>query len=177
MTARGRAIVLIGFMGTGKSSAGRELARRTGRPRFDTDAIVAAQFGMTINEIFSTAGEEKFRDAETEALRQISHSDESIVVTGGGILLRAQNRDLIRELGRVVNLTADEETIFERISRRPNRPLLRTENPRASVCQLMRERQSLYAQAADVTVNTSNLTHAQVADEILSQLELAGVET
>ncbi|MEP6777116.1 MAG: shikimate kinase [Chthoniobacterales bacterium] len=171
MTARGPAISLIGFMGTGKSSTGRELARRTGRRCFETDAIVVAQLGMTINEIFSNLGEETFRDAEAAALRTIPYDDNCIVVTGGGIVLRPANRELIRELGRVVNLTADEETIYERISRRADRPLLRTDDPRATIARLMAERQQLYASAADITLDTSGLTPAQITVEILSLIE------
>lgn len=172
MAAPGHAIVLIGFMGTGKSSAARELARHTGRKRFDTDAMVIQQLGRGIPEIFSQLGEGAFREVETAALRQISPHEETIVVTGGGIVTRAENRALIQALGRVVNLTADEETIFARVSRRANRPLLKTADPRRTISELLRERRELYASIADVTVDTSRLTHSQVVDEILRVLDV-----
>ena len=171
MTGRGRAIVLIGFMGAGKSSAGRTLARITGFPRFDTDEMVSTRLGLSIAEIFDSFGEETFRDAETEALRELSDEASTIVVTGGGIVLRPENVALLRDLGILVHLEADEETLFRRISRRATRPLLRTENPRATLSELLRVRLPLYRAAADVQVDTSRLTHDEVAEKILERIE------
>jgi shikimate kinase len=171
MKERGDAIVLIGFMGAGKSSVGRTLARMTGLPRFDTDEMVAARFGLPVSEIFETRGEEKFRDAETDALRELSGKAGAIITTGGGILLRSENADLVRQLGTVVHLEADEDTLFRRISRRTTRPLLRTENPRATVTELLRVRTPLYRAAADIQLDTSLLTHEEVAKKILNHLE------
>jgi shikimate kinase len=171
MTGRGQSIVLIGFMGAGKSAAGRALARKTRRPRFDTDEIVSARFGLSIPEIFAAFGEKKFRDAETEALRQFSHETPAIIVTGGGIVLRPVNVQLLRALGMVVNLEADEETLFRRISRRATRPLLQTENPRATLTGLFRARYALYRGAADASLDTSGLTHEEVAEAILKCIE------
>jgi shikimate kinase len=171
MTGRGESIVLIGFMGAGKSSAGRALARRTGLPRFDTDEIVSARFGLAVTEIFAQFGEEQFRDAETEALRQLSSGTAAIIVTGGGIVLRPENVKILRELGSVISLEADEETLFRRIARRSTRPLLQTENPRATLVELLRKREPLYRQAADIRLDTSRLTHDEVAEAILKSME------
>ena len=171
MTGRGRAIVLIGFMGSGKSSVGRILERRTGWPRLDTDELVSAQFGRAIPEIFADFGEEKFRDTESEVVRQLSSGSRAIVVTGGGIVLRADNIDLLRRAGTLVHLEADEETLFRRVSRRATRPLLQTENPRATLAELLRARLPLYRQAADFQVDTSRLTHEEVADAVMKNLE------
>jgi shikimate kinase len=171
MTGRGQSIVLIGFMGAGKSAAGRTLARKTGLPRFETDEIVSARFGLSIPEIFASFGEEKFRDAETEAIHQFSREAPAIIVTGGGIVLRPANVQLLRALGMVVSLEADEETLFRRISRHPTRPLLQTENPRAALVELLRAREPLYHSAADVRLDTSRLTHDEVADAILKSVE------
>ena len=167
MAARGQSIVLIGFMGAGKSSIGRTLARRTGLSRFDTDEMISAQFGLPVSEIFARFGEEKFRETETEVLRQFSAAAPAIIVTGGGIVLRQENVKMLRALGKVVSLEADEETLFRRISRRTTRPLLQTENPRATMLELLRTREPLYRQAADVRLDTSRLGHDEVADEIL----------
>ena len=169
MSERGEAIVLIGFMGSGKSSVGRELAARTGRPRYDTDEMVAARYGLSITDIFAQHGEEAFRDAETEALAQVPERA-AIVVPGGGIVLRAENVERLRRFGIVVHLTADKETLFERVSRRQTRPLLHTENPRHTLSELLRVRAPLYLQAADLTVDTSELRHEEVADRILEQI-------
>jgi len=164
---RGNAIVLVGFMGAGKSSVGRILERMTGLPRFDTDERVAARFGLTIAEIFEMHGEEKFREAETEALRELGGKSAAVLVTGGGMVLRAENRQLLRELGTVFHLAADEETLFARISRRPTRPLLQTENPRATLSELLRSRLPLYREVAHAEVDTSTLSHEEVASRIL----------
>jgi len=166
MKERGNAIVLIGFMGAGKSSVGRTLARMTGLPRFDTDEMVAARFALTISDIFETHGEERFRETETDVLRELSGKGGAIVTTGGGIVLLPENVALVRQLGTVVHLEADEETLFRRISRRSLRPLLRTENPRATLTELMRVRMPLYRAAADIEVDTSLLTHDQVAKRV-----------
>lgn len=173
MLERGEAIVLIGFMGAGKSSVGRHLARRLHLPRFDTDQIISTRFQLKIAEIFDRDGEEAFRAAETEVLREIPRHA-VIVVTGGGIVLRPENVAILGRLGVIVNLAADQETLFERVSRRPMRPLLQTANPRARLRELLRVREPLYRAAADFTVDTSALGHQQVADAILEQLSKLG---
>ena len=169
MAERGEAIVLIGFMGSGKSTVGRELAARTGRPRYDTDEMVVARYGLSIAEIFAQHGEAAFRAAETEALAQVPECA-AIVVTGGGIVLRAENVERLPRFGIIVHLVADEETLFERVSRRQTRPLLRTENPRQTLSELLRVRAPLYHQVADLTVDTSELRQTDVVDRILEQI-------
>ncbi|PYJ07833.1 MAG: shikimate kinase [Verrucomicrobia bacterium] len=171
MTARGSAIVLIGFMGTGKSSVGKALARQTGLPCLDTDEMVSTRFGLSVTEIFTRLGEEEFRNAETEAVRQLAGTGSAIIVTGGGIVLRPDNVRMLRSLGRLVSLEADVETLFSRIFRRATRPLLRTANPHATVVELLRLRDPLYRAAADLRVDTSTLTHDEVANAILSGIE------
>lgn len=157
-------------MGSGKSSVGRALARRTGLPRFDTDQMVMRHFGGSIADIFASCGEAAFRAGEDEALRNVP-SCPAIVVTGGGILLSPTNREIVRRLGLVVNLVADFEILVERLQRRSTRPLLQTQDPRATALDLLRIRQPLYKAAADVTVDTSALTHDEVASEILRRTE------
>jgi shikimate kinase len=169
MVERGQAIVLIGFMGSGKSSVGRELAARMRWPRYDTDEMIASRYGLSIAEIFARHGEQAFRDAETEALSQVPDR-QLILVTGGGIVLRADNIERLQLFGPIVHLTADEETLFERVSRRKTRPLLQTEKPRETLSAMLRVRAPLYTQAADFTVDTSKLRHEEVADEIMEQI-------
>lgn len=166
MSERGEAIVLIGFMGAGKSSVGRELVKRTGLPLYDTDRMVAARVGMPIAEIFASYGEEEFRDCEAAALAQVAERP-AIVVTGGGLVLRTANVEAIRRLGSVINLVASEEALFERVSRRGTRPLLQTSDPRGTLSELLRKREPLYRAAADFTIDTTNLTHAAVAEAVL----------
>jgi len=166
-----KSIVLIGMMGAGKSSVGRCLQQRTGLARLDTDEMVAAQFGIPIAQIFEKHGEEGFRIAETEVLRKLAPVRPAVVVTGGGIVVRAENVDLLKQLGTIVWVTADEATLFERASRRNDRPLLQQENPRAVFLDLLREREPLYRTAADLRVDTSKMTHDEVVEAILSKLE------
>ena len=174
MRKRGEAIVLIGFMGAGKSSVGRTLARMTGLARFDTDEMIAARFGLTISEIFAEHGEAKFREAETETLRELTGKGQAVIVTGGGIVLREENAVLLHELGMTIYLSADEETLFARISRRPTRPLLQTADPRATLGELLAARLPLYRKAAELEVDTSRLTHDEVARKILNAIEEHG---
>jgi len=158
-------------MGAGKSSVGRSLQRQSGLDRSDTDEMLATEFGMSIAQIFEKHGEEKFRDAETEVLRKLAPDRPAIIVTGGGIVLRQENVDFLKAVGTVVWLAADEATLFERAARREHRPLLQKENPRAIFSKLFRERESLYAAAADIRIDTSRLNHDEVAEAILNKME------
>lgn len=157
-------------MGTGKSSAGRLLEQQTGLPRYDTDELVSATAGRSIAELFDTLGEKEFRARESEVLLNL-RPGAAIVVTGGGIVLRDENVSILRALGTVVNLTADIETLFERVARRNTRPLLRTDDPRRTLVELLRVREPLYRAAADFEIDTSALTHEEVAGAILSRIE------
>lgn len=159
------------MMGAGKSSVGRALERRTGLTRLDTDEAVATQFGIPIAEMFEVYGEEKFRNAETETLRGLATDRATIIVTGGGIIMRAENVDLLRRVGTVVWLNGDEAVLFERASRRNTRPLLQNENPRAVFSELFQKRVPLYKAAADFEINTGRLDHDQVAEIILTKME------
>ena len=165
-----RSIVLIGMMGAGKSSVGRSLHRRTGLGLLDTDEIVALNFGMSIREIFAEHGENKFRDAETEALRRMRTAEQTIIITGGGIVLRKENVEILRRQAAIVWLDGEEETLFARASRKQNRPLLQTKNPREAFSQILASRRPLYANIADIRIDTSVLTDEEVAVAILAKL-------
>ena len=159
-------------MGTGKSSVGRRLARLQHWPRFDTDAIVARELGMPITEIFAVLGEERFREEESALLEKLDAPRPSIIVTGGGTVLRPQNIARLRVLGTVVYLTANLTTLRKRLARRSDRPLLQTENPAETIELLLREREPFYRCAADLTIDTSSLTHDEVAASIRQSLAL-----
>lgn len=158
-------------MGAGKSSVGNCLRRRTNLRLFDTDEIVTSKFGMPIPEIFSKHGENEFREAETEALQALASDKPIVIVTGGGIVLREENRDLLKRLGVVVWLLADEAILFKRASRTGDRPLLRHKNPRDAFSQMLQARLPLYAKVADIRVETSMLTADEVALAILSRFK------
>ena len=166
-----KSIVLIGFMGAGKSSVGRCLERQVGLGRVDTDELLAKKFGMPIHEIFAKHGEAHFREAETEILRSLDLPHPAIVVTGGGIVLRPKNVELLKQLGTIVWLNADENIMFERASRKSDRPLLQTEDPRATFRSLFAARHPIYQSAADIRIDTSNLSHEQAAEMILKEID------
>lgn len=162
-------LVLIGFMGSGKSSVGRLLASLTGFGFVDTDALVAQAAGLSIPEIFREYGEEHFRDRESDALRSLLGRRGLVVATGGGIVLREENRKLLREIGAVVWLDARMDVLFERV-KHSKRPLLQTDEPRRTVEALYRSREALYAGASDLRVDSSALSHKQAAREVLARL-------
>ncbi|MEA3213828.1 MAG: shikimate kinase [Chthoniobacter sp.] len=162
-------IVLIGFMGSGKSSIGRQIAGRLGFRFVDTDALIVQGAGLPIAEIFARDGEEAFRDLETAAIESLAHTGHCVIATGGGVVLRERNRALLRELGLVILLTASEDVIFERVSRNTRRPLLQTPNPRETVSRLLAARQPSYEAAAQWTLDTSTLSHAQSATAVIAE--------
>jgi shikimate kinase len=162
-------IVLIGFMGSGKSSIGRLVAGRLGFQFVDTDSVIVKRAGLEIAEIFQRDGEEVFRDLETSALESLAHLQRCVIATGGGVVLREKNRALLRELGFVVLLTASEEVIFQRVSRNSRRPLLQTENPRGTVAALLAERQPLYLETAQWTLDSTALAHGAAAEAVIAE--------
>ena len=170
MNSVSKSIVLIGMMGAGKSCVGRCLQRRTRLTLLDTDETVASKFRMSIPEIFVKYGEDKFRKAEAEALRNLGTTEQAIIVTGGGIVLRKENIDLLKQLGVVVWLDGNRETLFKRASRSGNRPLLQSENPRKAFAQILQARRPLYANIAHLRLDTSALTDEEVSVAILSKL-------
>jgi shikimate kinase len=166
----GKSIVLVGMMGAGKSAVGHCLQRRTKLALLDTDEIVALKLGVSIPETFSKYGEHAFREAETQAIRELTLAKQTIIVTGGGIVLREENVDFLKQLGVVVWLDGNEQTLFERASRSGNRPLLQGENPRKAFARMLQARLPLYAKVAHIRVDTSVLTDEEVAVVILSKL-------
>lgn len=155
-------------MGSGKSSVGRLLATYLGFQFVDTDALVVQAAGMPISDLFAQQGEAAFRDLEAEILGSLKERKNLIIATGGGIVLRESNRALLHELGFVIGLTADEETIFDRVSRNTKRPLLQTANPRQTISDLLSARAPLYQSSADYLVDTTTKSHHEVAEEVIS---------
>lgn len=160
-------IVLIGFMGTGKSSIGHRIARRLDFRFEDTDRLIVAAAGCPIPEIFQKQGEEAFREAESAALESLRNAERHVIATGGGIIDRPANTALLRALGFVVWFNATEEAIFERVSRNTNRPLLQNDNPKQTISRLLERRRPIYASAAHFTVDTSHHSHDEIAGMVL----------
>ena len=145
----------------------------TGWPRYDTDQMIATALGMSITKIFARLGEEEFREQESRALEKLDSNELSIIVTGGGVVLRPRNVARLHELGTVFCLTANLSTLEQRLARRSHRPLLETGDRAATIQTLLRERQPLYEQAADITIDTTSLTHDEVAQSIQDSLARA----
>jgi len=164
-----RNIVLVGFMGCGKSSVGRRLAGLTGHRFLDTDELIVEKCGQPISEIFATKGEAAFRDLETAELRELRGVCGIILATGGGIVLREENQAILRELGAVAWLDASPDLLFERVSRNQKRPLLQTENPRRTFDALLESRRSIYESAADFRVDSTGLGHDETAQLVLEE--------
>jgi len=160
-------------MGSGKSSVGRLIARTLQGRFVDTDRMVMDRAGCEIKEIFARQGEAYFREVESEALRSLAGSRGLVVATGGGMVTVPGNRGMLKSLGLVVWLAADEEVIWDRVSRNQKRPLLQTENPRDTVRTLLEKRNPLYEVVADFKVDTTMLTHTEVAEKICARVNAA----
>jgi len=162
-----RNIILIGFMGTGKSTIGRNLSRTFGYPLIDTDHLIVEQQGRTIPEIFESEGENAFRNLETGLLRSLHQHSGHIIATGGGIIGREENRRLLRELGYVVWLIARPSEILERTARNSNRPLLNNDDPERTIRELLEIRTPLYRDTAHLGIETDNLSFDEVTTGII----------
>jgi shikimate kinase len=156
-------IVLIGFMGCGKTTVGQLVAEKLGWPFVDTDSLVVEAAGMPISEIFASAGEEEFRRRESETLASLATGGPRVIATGGGIVTQPRNESLLRSLGFVVWLSASEQAIYDRVSRNRHRPLLQTPDPRATIHHLLEQRRPLYAAFAHLTIETAGLEPGEIA--------------
>jgi shikimate kinase len=158
-------------MGCGKSSVGRRIAALAGHRFVDTDEMVVSRTGRPITEIFAEHGEDYFRDLETTALRELIGTPQIVLATGGGIVLREENRAALHEIGYVVWLDAAPEVLFERVSRNRKRPLLHTADPRATFDSLLASRTHIYEAAADFRIDSTMASHDDVASAVLEQAQ------
>lgn len=167
-------IVLIGFMGTGKTTIGRLLASRLGCPFVDCDKKVEYENGMTIREIFERYGEGYFRLKEKDMIARLSRYHNAVIATGGGVVLSNENMRRLKRNGIIIALTASIETILERTSRRNTRPLLLDFFAREQiVAKLLSEREQLY-QKADFSIDTNSHSPQHVVTGIMIFLRQAG---
>jgi shikimate kinase len=166
-----RNVFLIGPMGVGKTTIGRHLARLTQRKFIDSDHEIEKRTGASIALIFEIEGEPGFRKRESTMLDELTQREDVVLATGGGAILSEENRRILRSRGTVVYLQADLDTQLERTSRSRNRPLLQTDDRRGKLEELMRIREPLYRQEADIIVSTDSRSPASVAREIATRLE------
>lgn len=162
-------VALVGFMGSGKSRIGAELSRKLHLNFIDTDRVVERVSCMKIPDIFELYGEATFRDYESEIVRRSCRLDDAIVSTGGGTVVRPQNREALKERGPVILLTASAETTFQR-TRRHKRPLLEVGNPIERINDLMAARKGFYEDVASFSVSTDGRPSFEVVEEIIERL-------
>lgn len=160
-------VILIGFMGCGKSSVGMELAKAMKIPFVDTDAMIEEQTHRKINDIFRESGEAYFRDMETSVLKQLLNTGErSVVAVGGGLPVRPVNREYLKKLGTTFYLLAKPETLVKRLEGDDTRPLLQGGKLRQRIDKLMNDREEIYLSVADVQVVTDNRGIQEIAEEV-----------
>jgi len=164
-----RSIVLIGLMGAGKTTVGRRLAQRLDLPFVDADHEIERAAGKSIPEIFAEDGEEFFRNGEERVIARLLENGPQVLATGGGAWMREATRERVREKGVSVWLKADIDVLMERVSRRPGRPLLEADDPRAVMERLIEERYPVYAQA-DITVESHDAPHHVMVARIIREL-------
>jgi shikimate kinase len=162
-------LVLIGFMGCGKSSVGRRLSGLTGHRFVDTDELIVQSECRNVPEIFSQNGEVYFRDVEQRSLEKLVGICGIILSTGGGLVLRPANRQTLKKIGIVAWLDASPDALFERAMRSGKRPLLQTEDPRKTFDDLLSVRQEVYNLTADFRIDSTRLSHDQAAQMLLDE--------
>lgn len=163
-------IYLIGFMGSGKSTAGRLAAERLGMPFIDLDARIEGRAGMTVAEIFDARGEEAFRAVESAVLDSLATEPPSVVACGGGVVLHDENRRVLRESGTVVYLRVGAEEAIARIGDTSGRPLLARRDALTMASTLLAAREALYRAVADIEVDTAGLSAETVAGRVVERV-------
>lgn len=170
---RPRNLILIGFMGTGKTTIGKRVAKSIGFRFIDTDSLIEKKAGKSIPQIFQESGEDTFRDIETEVLKECREKSDQVISTGGGIVTRPENLEILKSAGYVIWLKASPEIIFERVSRNRNRPLVQTQNPEQTIKDLLQQRAALYAGAQHLSINTDELTMEETCFGVTESTKLA----
>lgn len=168
-------VALVGLPGSGKSTIGRQLARRLNCPFLDTDHALEQRVGLSVREFFEREGEDAFRDLEESLIDELTQGGASVLSTGGGAILRPINRRHLRERTHAVYLHSAPEEVFRRLRHDRNRPLLQVPDPLGRLRELYAVRDPLYREAARFVVETGRPTVAALVNMVAMQLELAGV--
>ena len=162
-------IVLCGFMGAGKTSVGRQIAKITGRRFTDTDELVELKEGKKISQIFDEKGEDYFRELEHQICVEAAEMKNAVISTGGGALTFKRNADILSKTGEIILLDADLETLWERLKDDTTRPLLQRENKKQIMTDLYERRLPFYKENSTMTVDAS-MSPMKVCDEIIRML-------
>ena len=168
-------IVLVGLPGSGKSTVGRQLARRLQLPFLDSDHVIEVRLGCSIRDYFEREGEDSFRDVEEAVIDELSSLANGVLSTGGGSVLRPANRQHLRDRGHVVYLRSSPDELFRRLRHDVSRPLLQVADPLGRLRELYSERDPLYRETAHFVIETGRPSVSTLVNMIVMQLELAGV--
>lgn len=168
-------IALVGMPGGGKSTVGRQLAKRLGRRFDDSDALIEKRIGCSIRAFFDSDGESRFRDVEETIIDEATSAEGLVLATGGGAVLRERNRIALRSRCHVIYLHSSPEELFRRLRHDTARPLLQVADPRGRLRELFEERDPLYREVAHFIVETGRPSVASLVNMVLMQLELAGL--
>jgi len=170
-------IILIGFMGSGKTTFGKWITRNHNMEFLDTDEYIENKYNKLIKDIFRDSGEETFRDMETQAIKELAQvCDNCVISVGGGLPVRAVNRSLLKELGIVVYLEASVDELVKRLSKDTSRPLLAGGNLREKIESLMAAREALYKEAADIIVKTDDRRFEDMYTEVVTAINMGIME-
>jgi shikimate kinase len=167
-------VVLVGLPGSGKTTVGRQLARRLHLPFEDSDHAIEARLGCSIRQYFETEGEDKFRDIEQEVIAELTAKSACVLSTGGGVVLREVNRDALHSRSQVIYLKANPDDLARRLRHDHHRPLMQVEDPLARLRDLYALRDPLYRDTAHFVIETGRPSVATLVNMIVMQLELAG---
>ena len=168
-------IIFVGLPGSGKTTIGRQLARRLGLPFVDSDHVIEERLGCSIREYFAREGEDAFRDVEQAVLDDLSHHHHGVLSTGGGSVLREINRQHLHERGHVIYLRTSPEDVFRRLRHDTARPLLQVGDPLGRLRALYEARDALYRETAHVVLETGRPSVAALVNKLMTQLELSGI--
>jgi len=165
-------IILIGMRGSGKSTIGKILSKKTNKTFYDLDKLLVQKIGISIPEIIKKYDWEYFRDKESEIVEEISKETNAIIATGGGIVLRQKNIDILKKNGKFIYMKTSIDTMIKRIGDNKNRPSLTNKKfLREELEEVLPQRKNLYESTADVTITTDNKTPKSIADEVITILK------
>ena len=168
-------IIFVGLPGSGKTTIGRQLARRLGLPFVDSDQVIEERLGCSIREYFAREGEDAFRDVEQAVLDDLSRHHHGVLSTGGGAVLREANRRHLHERGHVIYLRTSPEDVFRRVRHDTGRPLLQVDDPLGRLRSLYEARDALYRETAHFVLETGRPSVATLVNKLVMQLELSGI--
>ena len=168
-------LALIGLPGSGKTTVGRQLARRLQLPFIDSDQVLEQRLGCSIRDFFAREGESRFRDVEEQVIDELTLSPQGVLSTGGGVVLRSPNRVHLHERTHVIYLRSTPEEVFRRVRHDQSRPLLQVDDPLQRLRELYATRDPLYQETAHFVLETGRPSLATLVNTIVMQLEMAGV--